>query len=231
MDKCDLGQIRQDLSDPKVGVRRRAIKLFSEKTGAKIVRLVEDSDAIAILSNALSDPDITVRRSAALGLRPWVKETPEILDKILPEYATDVFDGSYTHVGICDTRNGKIWIPRFAALKGHASLLADANTDLYFKFEFYIPNQIPAKLRKSSENNACGHILLYFILDWSYSQQCLIPDFDERRRKANRREQEKYADSVIDFYKNAGLPYKAIIHHLIIGKGGYPEYEFSVDSI
>lgn len=220
MDDEQLTQLATQLADRRAGERLRALDAITAKSGRAIVRLVEDDRAVALLTEALGDSDLRVRRAAARGLRPWVRERPELLDDVLPRYTASSFDGSYTHLGLYDTQTGDIHIPRFAALKGHAALLKDGNTDRYFKFEFYIPGQAPsrfvdARMPASDE----GHLVLQYILDWSYARQQLIPEFDERRRGSALAEQDRYAAAVVRFYEDCRLPYDVCVHHLTMTTG------------
>jgi len=172
----------------------------------------------------LTDTNRRVQRAAARGLRPWLARDPSILSSALTVYATDQFDGSYSHAGLYDVRSGSIWIPRFAALKGHAALLRDGNTDRFLKFDFFVPAQAPRWLPHSDEN---GHLILYIIPEWSYSRQQLVPEFDERRTGANLREQERYGTAVVEFYAGARLPYDVRVHR-VFGDGHHRERELDV---
>ena len=201
MDDEELDRLREDLCARKVGVRRRAVERISTKAGGDVLRATDDPRVVGLLTRALSDPSLSVRRAAARGLRPWVHEAPELLDSILPEYATNEFDGSYSHVGLYSVETGGIWVPRFAAVKGHAALLADADTDRYLKFEFFVPGQAPRTLRRGAEGDRLGHLAIQLIPEWSYTRACLVPDHDERRREANLREQRGYARRVVAFYR------------------------------
>jgi hypothetical protein len=223
-----LERLRKNLADPRVGVRLRAIDSLSAKVGGSVSRTCEDAEAVPLLVEALSDASMRVQRAAARGLRPWILQRPDLLGSVLPEYATDAFDGTYTHVGIYDPEERKVWIPKFAALKGHASLLADADTDTYFKFQFYVPGQAPVRFRDSAPGSDRGHLLLHFICDWSYSQQRLIPAVDQRKRRANVREQERYARDVVAFYEDAGLPYGFAVHHVLFESGQQPRHRLHV---
>jgi hypothetical protein len=160
-------------------------------------------------------------------LRAWASD-PTVFDSALSAYATDCFDGTYSHVGLYDTRSGVIWIPRYAGMKGHAALLRDGNTDRYLRFEFYMPRQAP---RWIPEPHGSGHLLLYFIPEWSYSRQQLIQEFDERRARANVREQERYGSRVEEFYTLARLPYAVRVHRIFGGGGHQRRREFDVSSI
>ena len=72
--------------------------------------------------------------------------------------------------------------------------------------------------------------MLHFICDWSYSQQRLVPAVDERKREANLREQGRYADDVVAFYRGAVLPYGFVVHHVLFESGRQPCYELGVRS-
>ena len=223
-----IDRLREELADPRVTVRLRALDAISAKVGGSVVQVCRDEAVIPLLITMLSDPHRRVQRAAARGLRPWILQRPDLLDGILPEYATGAFDGTYTHVGLYGVADGHIWIPRFAAVKGHASLLADANTDKWFKFQFYRPSQIPRRLRDAAPGGDWGHLVLHFICDWSYSQQRLVPAVDERKREANLREQGRYADDVVPFYRDAGLPYGFVVHRALFASGRQPRYELGV---
>ena len=65
-----------------------------------------------------------------------------------------------------------------------------------------------------------GQLVLYAVPEWSYSRQQLIPAHDERRLLANRREQERYGGTVIDFYQRSALAYDVRVHR-VEGGGGH----------
>jgi hypothetical protein len=155
-------------------------------------------------------------------------DDPSLLDTVLPAYGTHSFDGSFSHAGLLDTRDGQVWLPRFAALKGHAALLRDGNTDRYFKFEFFVPHQAP---RWTGENGRDGHLVLNAIPEWSYSRQSLIAEHDERGRAAAVREQDRFAQAVIRFYRDARLPYSVRVHRIIGGGGHHRHRELDVERI
>jgi len=223
-----MDRLREGLADPRVTVRLRALDSVTAKVGGRVVQVCDDENVIPLLVAALSDPHRRVQRAAARGLRPWILRRPDLLDGILPEYATGTFDGTYTHAGLYGVSDGRVWIPRFAAVKGHASLLADANTDRWFKFQFYVPGQAPQRFRDTVPVGEWGHLLLHFICDWSYSQQRLILAVDERKRRANLREQGRYADDVTAFYRSGRLPYGFVVHHALFESGRQPRYELGV---
>jgi len=231
MRDAELEKLRQDLRDPALSVRLRAIDRISEKRGRSIVLKVDDKRVVPVLIEALSDRNRRVQRAAARGLRPWIKARPDLLPLVLPHYTTSSFQGGYTHVGLYDVDERKVLIPRFAAAKGHASLLSDGNTDRHFKFEFYLPSQVPRRFAVHGLEHVDAHLVLHFILDWSYSRQCQIPPFDERRLKANLREQERYAAAVMDFYRASSLAHDVLTHRLVLTAGERPRYEFCVDRI
>lgn len=232
MDEQQLGALTTQLADARAGVRLRALDLITMKAGRGIVRKVDDGRVVALLSEALADPDLRVRRAAARGLRPWLRERPSLLSEVLPRYTTSSFDGGYTHLGLYDTRSGEVHIPRFAALKGHAALLKDGNTDRYFKFEFYVPGQAPRRFvgDEMPASNG-GHLVLHYILDWSYARQALIPEFDERRRAAALAEQDRYAEAVVRFYEACPLTYDVRVHHLTMTSGRRPHWDRDITRI
>ena len=127
-------------------------------------------------------------------------------------------------------RDGTVWVPRFAATKGHAALLADGNTDRFFKFEFFMPNQAPRRLLVDGGPD-CAHLLLHVILDWSYSRQSLIPKEDERRIKGNRQEQQRYASAVVSFYRSCQLTLDVAVHRMTMQAAKPNRYELNVDRI
>jgi hypothetical protein len=225
MEDREFEELSERLSSTRAGIRLKALDQITVKSGRGIVRRLDDDRTFALLTKALGDPDRRVRRTAARGLRPWVRERPELLDAILPGYATTSFDGGYTHLGLYDTRAGAVWIPRFAALRGHAALLRDGNTDWYFKFEFYAPGQAPGRYADPLASAQEGHLVLHYILDWSYARQELIPEFDERRRARARAEQDGYAAAVTRFYQGCGLAYGVRVHYLIMTSGQRPRVE------
>ena len=226
-----IEQLRRDLQDPQTATRRAALERVSGKSGRQIVLKMRDEQVVPLLVQALSDDDRTVQRAAARALRPWLASMPGLLDDVLPHYATSTFDGSYSHVGLYDTRAQRIWVPRFAAVKGHAALLADGNTDRYFKFEFYLPHQAPTRFAGRNEDRQKAHLVLHFILDWSYSRQVTIPTIDERRIRANTREQQGYARAVTRFYRGCQLPYDVSVHHLTMCAGERPRPQLNVSLI
>jgi len=223
-----LDDLRRRLADPKVGVRLAALDEISRKVGGSVAGLCDDERVVPLLVGALSDSSRRVQRAAARGLRPWILERPGLLGGILPDYATSVFDGTYTHVGLYDPAEGRVWLPRYAALKGHAALLADADTDRYFKFRFYVSAQVPEHLRDGAPADDWGALVLSFICDWSYAQQRLIPAIDERKRRANMREQARYGDAVVCFYERARLPYGFVVHHALSESGAGTRHELGV---
>ena len=226
-----ITKLKNDLQHARVSVRVAALNRITSKRGSKIILKIEDDRVVPILIDALSDKSLRVQRAAARGLRPWVKSKPELLSTILPHYTTSTFSGDYTHVGLYDVREEKVLIPRFQATKGHASLLSDGDTDSYFKFEFYRPRQAPRRFSAIDPSRQSAHLVLHFIVDWSYSRQCLVPSIDERRQAANVREQERYATAVVDFYRQTGLPYEVAVHRLVLGGNEHPKYELAVDKI
>jgi hypothetical protein len=193
-----------------------------------VVRTADDPRVVPLLIRGLGDSHRRVQRAAARGLRPWLACDPSVLDAALTAYATECFEGTYSHAGLYDTRSGAVWIPRFAALSGHAALLRDGNTDRYFKFDFYVPGQAPRWIPQSQDS---GHLIVYVIPEWSYSRQALIPDFDERRSNANLREQERYATAVEEFYAQARLPYDVRVHRAFGGGGHHRRRELDVAMI
>ena len=226
-----IEKIKRDLSSADANIRRKAINRVSYKSGSAIVLKISDEGIIPILAKALSDSDREVQRAAARALRPWVQSQPDLIENLLPVYASPYFDGTYTHIGLYDIQQKRIWIPRFQAKRGHASLLSDGNTDRYFKFDFYRPNQIPKRFVEKAGNSRSAHLVFHLILDWSYSRQCLIPYFDERSLNRNRCEQEKFASSVIGFYKRCNLPYYINVHYLLMKTGESNIYEYNVKKI
>jgi hypothetical protein len=155
------------------------------------------------------------------------RSRPSILSSILHAYATEQFDGSYSHAGLFDVETGAIWIPKFAALRGHAALLRDGNTDRFFKFDFFVPDQAPQWTGRQDS----GHLVLYFIPEWSYARQALIPEFDDRRTRANIREQERYGNVVEEFYAEARLAYDVRVHRVLGGGGHHRRRECDVAHI
>ena len=228
MEENELDELVRLLSSARVGERLRAMDRISAKTGRGISRKIDDRRVVSLLIEGLRDGDRRVQRAAARGLRPWVADDPELLDTVLESYATHEFDGGYSHAGLYDTRSGAMWIPRFAALKGHAALLRDGNTDRFFKFEFFIPGQTPEWAGGSQES---GQLVLQLIPEWSYSRQQIIPAFDERRLKANAREQEGYGSRVIEAYARMSLPYEVRVHRTEGGGGHHRRRELDVAQI
>ncbi len=231
MENGRFEELSARLSSTRAGIRLEALDRITAKSGRGIVRKLDDDRMIALLTKALADPERRVRRAAARGLRPWIRERPELLDTILPDYTGASFDGSYTHLGLYDTRTGTIWIPRFAALKGHAALLKDGNTDWYYKVEFYAPGQAPGRYADAAASEKEGHLVLHYILDWSYRQQALLPEFDERRLARARADQDGYAAAVMRFYQNCGRVYDIRVHHLVMTSGQRPRVERDVTRI
>jgi hypothetical protein len=224
----ELEELMGWLESDRVADRLAALDRISRRRGRRIVPGPYDERAVGLLAKALGDPDRRVRRAAARGLRPWVGGRPELLDDVLPAYAGSTFDGGYTHLGLLDTRTGAIWIPRFAALKGHAALLRDGNTDWFLKFAFYIPGQAPPRLGTDA---GYGHLVQHFIADWSYSRQELVPEFDERRRARALAEQERHAARVAGFYAACRLTYDVRVHRLVMSSGRRPQLVSDAGSI
>lgn len=207
-------EIERNLLDKDVRTRRRALTKVADKKAGAIELKVRDRRVVPILARALADQDMSVRRSAAIALRPFLQEDPALMATVLPAYAIDTFDGKYTHVGLLDAETGKIWIPPFQAKGGHAALMADGSTDRYFKFDFYVPGQAPPQYKRLPGGEKAGHLTQYFIGDWSYSKRALLTEFDERQLWANRREQENLARRVVAFYRHCRLPYRVYVHRL-----------------
>ncbi len=222
-------RLRKGLESGRAKERQRAIGRTVGKRGGAVVRHVNDSRVIPHLRRALKDPNLFVRR-AALALRPWIEEQPDLFEHVLPEYAIQVFDGNYTHVGMLDTRDGEIWIPPLAALGGHAAMMADRNTDRYFKFQFYVPNQSPPRLKKKgTEGDA--HLLITFITDWCYTAQTLIEPTDSAQIDRNIREQEGYERAVVTFYRDSNLRFGVTIHREVHCTGRGPTHLLAIDRI
>jgi hypothetical protein len=228
---ADLATLRRDLGDPRAGVRLAALDRLAPKESGGTQRRPGGPDVVALLIAALADRDRRVQRAAARALRPCVRQDPELWGQILPAYAVQAFDGSYTHAGLYDTEAGLIWVPRYAALKGHAALLADGNTDRYLKFEFYVPGQTPPRLSEATGGEPCGHLVLHLILDWSYAQQAWIPLWDERRLALNRRQQEANGSHVTGFYRRCTLSYPVRVHRLLTAMGQPRRYELCVETL
>ncbi|MBN1400192.1 MAG: hypothetical protein JXA74_05105 [Anaerolineae bacterium] len=226
-----LESLRRDLADPRSGVRRAALGRIAPKGRGGTQALLDDPRVVSLLVTALADPDRRVERAAARALRPWVRRDPELLGQILPAYAGQAYDGGYTHAGLYDTVTGLIWIPRFAALKGHAALLADGDTDRYYKFAFYVPGQAPPRLSEAAPERPCGHLVLHHILDWSYAHQGWIPLWDDRRLALSRRQQERYGSHVRRFYQRCGLPFPVCVHRRLMMTGEPPRYELCVATL
>ena len=207
------------IASPRAGDRLAAMDRITTKSGRRTVRALDDPRAVPLLVEALGDSNRRVQRAAARGLRTWVADDPSLLDTVLPAYATHRFDGSFSHAGLLDTRSGEIWVPRFAALKGHAALLRDGNTDRYFKFEFFVPGQAPQWIPDSASS---AHLVLHIIPEWSYSRQQLVLEHDERAGTAALREQDRCASAVVRFYREAQLPYDVRVHRIIGGRRSSP---------
>ena len=225
MDDGEFVELTRLLASSLVRDRQAGMDRISVKTGRGITSRLDDGRMVDLLLRGLEDSSRRVQRAAARGLRPWIAQEPSILDAALTSYATDHFDGTYSHAGLRDTSNGASWVPKFAALKGHAALLRDGDTDRYFKFELYVPSQAPRWIPGGAVD---GHLLLYFIPDWSYSRQELVPEFDERRAKHNLREQERHGNAVVAFYRRAKLPYAVRVHHVFGGGGLHRKLELDV---
>ena len=73
--------------------------------------------------------------------------------------------------------------------------------------------------------------MLYFIPDWSYSRQQLIPEFDERLAKHSLREQERHGKAIQEFYRKAQLPYAVRVHYVYGGGGHHRRREVDVARI
>jgi len=225
-----IEEIKVQMRDPRAATRVRALGRIADKKAGGVELKLNHPDVMPILLDALSDTDRRVQRAAARALRPLVRQDSGLLDTVLPYYAAHAFDGSFTHAGLLDVRNSTIWVPRFAAAKGHAALLADGNTDRFFKFEFFMPNQSPRRLVGEGDVDS-AHLLLHFILDWSYSRQSLIPEQDDRGMKANRRQQQRHASAVVNFYGSCGLARDIAVHRLLMQTGRPNAYELNVDRV
>jgi len=217
MNTSEFAELESLIASRRVGDRVAAMDRISVRSGRQVVSLVDDNRAVGLLLRGLEDTNRRVQRAAARGLRPWVARDPSLLETTLAVYATDTFDGSFSHAGLLDTRTGRVWVPRFQATKGHAALLADGNTDRYFKFEFFVPGQIPGWI---PDGEGDAHLLLYLIPEWSYARQELTSDFDERGLKRNLREQERFGKAVRAFYRGQRLPYAVRVHY-VHGGGGH----------
>ena len=190
---------------------------ISTKVGGGVARAADDPRVVDLLIAGLQDTNRRVQRAAARGLRPWIAEDPSIIDRALKAYAGHLYDGTYSHNGLYEPATDMIWIPRFAALRGHAALLADANTDRFFRFEFFVPGQGPGWI---PDARATGNVVLCAVPEWSYSRQQLIPSHDERLLAANRKEQERYGRTVTGFYDDASLSCDVRVHR-VEGGGGH----------
>ena len=186
---------------------------------------------IPLLVNSLSDASRRVQRAAARGLRRWLRSRRELTREILPHYAGTTFDGSYSHCGLYDMANDRVWIPRYASMKGHAALLRDGNTDEFFKFEFYRPWQAPRHLVRENDSVERGHLVLHFILDWRYAGQTLAEPEDDSVLREDREEQGCYGSSVTSYYRECALPYPITVHHLLMRGGHQAEYVRNTDTI
>ena len=226
----EVQKLKKGLESPHAKERQRAIGRTVGKRGGSVVRHVDDPRVIPLLRGALKDANLFVRRSAALALRPWIEEQPDLFQQVLPEYAIQVFDGGYTHVGLLDTRDGEIWIPPLAALGGHAAMMADGNTDRYFEFQFYMPNQSPPRLKESGTVGD-AHLSITFIADWCYTSQTLIDATTSARVDQNLREQEGYERKVIAFYRESNLSFGVTVHREIHCTGQKPVWQRGTDRI
>lgn len=213
-----LSEIDAGLSSSRVGDRLRALDLISRKSAGRNVRVLDDRRVVTRLEQALADPSLRVRRAAARGLRTWVTECPALLDDVLPLYAANVFDGSFSHAGLYDTVRRRVWVPRWAGLKGHAALLRDGDSDRYFKFEFFVPGQVPRRLAADA-GASVGALVLHLIPEWSYRLQELVPDHDWRRRAHAQADQCAYGRRVVEFYAACDLDYDVAVFHLIVSSG------------
>jgi len=228
MDDSEFEELNLLLSSQLVRDRLQGMDSISAKSGRQITRTTDAKRVVELLIRGLDDSSRRVQRAAARGLRPWIAEEPAILDAALTAYATGKFDGGYSHAGLRDARTGAIWVPKFQATKGHAALLRDGNTDRYFKFEFFVPGQGPQWIPAGEGD---GHLLLYFIPEWSYSRQQLIPEFDERLANHSFREQERHGKAIQAFYREAQLPYAVRVHYMYGGGGHHRRREFDVGRI
>jgi hypothetical protein len=213
----DIEGLSRLLGSPRSGDRLRALDTVSAKVGGRVLRKIDDQRLVPLLIRSLGDADRRVQRAAARGLRPWLADDPRLIDSILAAYAEHHISGGYSHAGLHDTRSGESWVPRFAAVRGHAALLPDANTDRFFKFEFFVPGQAPSWI---NGDGISGHLILHFIPEWSYARQALIPGHYESGMNANLRAQERYARRVTDLYRAARLPNTVRVHS-ITGGGGH----------
>lgn len=219
------------LRDPDVRARRKALRSIVSKNGNRIVLKFQDPQMIPVLRNALHDPDERVKGGAAYALRPWTKEDPGLFSSVLPEYAIQTFDGTYTHVGLLDTRTGDIWVPPWQSLKGHAALMSDGNTDQYFKFQFYLANQAPPRPRATAQCESDAHLMVNYICDWSYSSQSLVADAQSREGMDALAEQEAFERSVIAFYGGCELPFAVQVHRTYWLSDSRPKRQYATSRI
>ena len=231
-DRIDnIEQLALALQDGNVQTRRKALRAIVAKKGNQILLKIDDPGIIPVLPRALRDPDERVRKGAAYALRPWTGKDPALFSSVLPEYAIRSFDGTYTHVGLLDTRDREIWIPPWQSLAGHAALMSDGNTDRYFKFQFYLAGQAPSDLRAISGSCDDAHLIVNYMSDWSYSRQNLIDEFDSRRMAANLRKQQAHERRVVSFYRNCALPFGVLVHRTCWVSGRRPRKELAISRI
>lgn len=226
----EVEKLKKGLGSIRAKERQRAIGRTVGKRGGSVVRHVDDPGVIPLLRGALKDANLFVRRSAALALRPWIEEQPDLFQQVLPEYAIQVFDGRYTHVGLLDTRDGEIWIPPLAALGGHAAMMADGSTDRYFKFQFYVPNQSPPGLKESGTAGD-AHLSITFIADWCYTSQTLIDATASAQVDQNLREQEGHERKVIAFYRESKQSFGVTVHREIHCAGQKTVWQRATDRL
>ena len=74
----EFERLRKGIESPHAKERERAVRRLVAKRGGSVVCLVDDPRVVPLLRGVLRDPNLFVLRSAALALRPWIEEQPDL---------------------------------------------------------------------------------------------------------------------------------------------------------
>ena len=76
-----------------------------------------------------------------------------------------------------------------------------------------------------------AHLVLHLVLDWSYAEQRLVPVWDERRLDRARRQQKRFSERVLAFYRGCRLDYPIMVHRQVSTTGKPTRWELGVAEI